>query len=210
MKKACILLFFISLSSITTYGQVLTNPSLSVEDFEIALLNPDHLRQILSMHNFEFKEGIKGKLNPLQITNPLLPDLETIKSEYWITESNHTNTVLEFGLWTIRRLAIYDWKTGHGPQKDVFRTIEVILNEDTIHTKDVSRFFERINDRYSQETKKFSNSDLYPGEPYYVLTNNQNPKIEIRKEKTLIDPSGGTYNYNAIYPGHIVSFDLLK
>ena len=184
MKKACILLFFISLSSITTYGQLLTNPSLLVEDFETALLNPDHLRQILSKHNFEFKEGIKGKLNRLQIANPLLPDLKAIKSEYWLTESNHTNIVPEFWLGTIRLLGIYDWETGHSPQPDVVRTIIVFLHKDSIHTKDMSRFFERIKDMYSPETKNFSNSDLYPGEPYYVLTNNQNPKIEIRMEKT--------------------------
>lgn len=203
MKKAYIFLFFICLSSITTYCQLLTNPSLSVEDFEKALLNPDQLRQILSKHNFEFQEGIKGKLNRLQITNPLLPDLKAVKSEYWITESNSTDIVPEFGSGTIRRLGIYDWETGHSPQPDVVRTIIVFLNKDSIHTKDVSRFFERIIDMYSMETKNFSNSDLYPGEPYYVLKNNQDPKIEIRIEKTWIESSWIYYGYN-------VCFDLLK
>jgi hypothetical protein len=187
---------------------LLNNPSISVDDFETALSNPDHLRQILSTHNFEFNQGIKGKLNPAQITNPLLPDLEIVKSEYWIIKSDHKNKLLGSG--TIRRLAIYDWKAGHGPQKDVFRTIEIFFNRDSIYAKNVNRFLERIKDRYVLKTKRFSNSDLFPGEPYYVLVNNQNPKIEIRKEKTLIDPSGTFYSYNSIYPGYIISFDLLK
>ena len=50
MKRIFVLLFLIYLNSTIGNCQLLSNPSLTVEDFEIALTNADHLGKILSEH----------------------------------------------------------------------------------------------------------------------------------------------------------------
>ena len=54
MKKIVALLFLSCLNSTIGNCQLLSKPSLTVEDFEIALTNADHLRKILKKHNFEY------------------------------------------------------------------------------------------------------------------------------------------------------------
>ena len=200
MKKTLVIVFLICLNSNISHSQLLTNPSVSVEDFEVALSNPKHLRKILVKHNFEYTPGIKGKLNPFPIKNPLVPDLEVVKSEYWGTNSKD-----EKGSGNILRVGIYDWELGHSPQPEVFRTITVFLNEDSIFSDKVNMFFERIKKRYPERSKRyFQNSEFYreSEEPSYVFTND-NSGIEVRTEKSRVEPDG-------IYGGYFVSFDLLK
>jgi hypothetical protein len=111
MKKACILLLFIC-CSITSYGQLLTKPSLTVKDFEIALKNVDHLRKILKKHNFEHynvgetKPGYINELNSSHpIINPLLPDLRASRSEDWMLRNQQNQLVF--------RVSIYEWEPNH-------------------------------------------------------------------------------------------------
>src|ERR1035437_4122633 len=55
MKKILVLLILSCLNRTIGNCQLLSNPSLTVEDFEIALTDTAHLGKILSKHNFEWE-----------------------------------------------------------------------------------------------------------------------------------------------------------
>ena len=202
MKKASIFLLFIFFSYNISFGQLLNDPYLSVEDFEIALTNPDHLRRILIKNNFDYSTGTTGKLNGAPIINPLVPDLEATNSEFWRKKSARQNTSSVFGSGIISRIGIYDWEPGHSPKPGVIRTIIVFLNEDYIDTYEVTCFFESIKSKYSkvQISTDHGFSQRYLCD---IFSNDYNSKIQVRTGKTWIEPTWISTGYN-------ISFDFCK
>jgi hypothetical protein len=176
MKKIVALLFLSCLISPAGNCQLLSKPDLAVEDFEIALTNTSHLKEILEKHNFEYSTARETKIDiPGTMPNPLMPDLRAFKSEHWQPKKQGDQAIAEVNL--------YEWKTDYAPQPEVIRTIRVMIRRDSAYADKVNEFLEEIKNKYPKRSKKyFRNSDLYMsyGESYNVFTNDS--KIEVRTE----------------------------
>ena len=186
MKKILILLLLSYLNSNVGYCQLLSKPSLTVKDFEIALKNVDHLRKILKKHNFEYsnvgetKPGYKNELNSsYPIINPLLPDLRAFKSEDWILRNQMNQLIF--------RVSIYEWEPNHAPQPEAIKTIKIMINSNSIYADKMDKFLEEIKNKYPDKSKRyFRNTDFYQqfGEPLIVFTNDS--EIEVREESASV------------------------
>ena len=195
MKKIVALLFLSCLNSTIGNCQLLSRPSLTVEDFEIALTNADHLGKILSEHNFEFYTTGASKLNAHDdiILNPLYPDLRILKSENWVLKNSQDQTIFIINM--------FEWEPNHAPQPDVIKTISIFVNRDSKFADQMKTFFEKIKIKYPNKSKRyFRNNELYQqsGEPLIVFTNGSN--IEVRTEA----PDARYVHF------YTVSFDLVK
>ena len=191
MKKIVALLFLSFLFSTIGNCQLLSNPSLTVEEFEIALSNPANLSKILKKHNFEFSTLGETKLIvPGTMPNPLLPDLRAFKSEHWEPKNQGDQAIME--------VSMYEWEPNYVPQPEVIKTIRVMIRPDSTYADKTNEFLEKIKNKYPNRSKRyFRNTELYKsdGESLTVFTNDS--KIEVRTE-TL---------YSRFY---IVNFDLIK
>jgi hypothetical protein len=195
MKRVFVLLFLIYLNSSIGNCQLLSNPSLTVEDFEIALTNADHIGKILSEHNFEFYTTGASKLNAHDdiILNPLYPDLRILKSENWVLKNSRDQTIFIINM--------FEWEPTHAPQPDVIKTISIFVNRDSKFADQMKTFLEKIKIKYPNKSKRyFRNNELYQqsGEPLIVFTNGSN--IEVRTEA----PDARYVHF------YTVSFDLVK
>ena len=195
MKRIFVLLFLIYLNSSIGNCQLLSKPSLTVEDFEIALTNADHLGKILSEHNFEFYTTGASKLNATDdnILNPLYPDLRILKSENWVPKDPQDRYLFIVNM--------FEWEPNHAPQPDVIKTISIFVNRDSKFADQMKTFFEKIKIKYPNKSKRyFRNNELYQqsGEPLIVFTNGSN--IEVRTEA----PDARYVHF------YTVSFDLVK
>jgi len=192
MKKVVALLFLSCLNSATGNCQILSNPSLSVADFEIALTDTAHLRKILKEHNFE--HAVVGKtrlISPGTMPNPLLPDLRAFKSERWEPKNQGDQAIVEVGM--------YEWEHGFAPQPEVVKTIRLMIRRNSAFADKTNAFLEAIKNKYPNRSKRyFRDSELYKsyGESFNVFTNDS--KIEVRTETE--EPI-----YSRFY---IVNFDL--
>jgi hypothetical protein len=191
MKKIVALLFLSFLFSTIGNCQLLSNPSLTVEDFETALSNPANLSKILKKHNFEYSTLGETKLIvPGTMPNPLLPDLRAFKSEHWEPKNQRDQAIME--------VSMYEWEPNYAPQPEVIKTIRVMIRPDSTYADKTNEFLEEIKNKYPNRSKRyFRNTELYKsdGESLTVFTNDS--KIEVRTE-TL---------YSKFY---IVNFDLIK
>jgi hypothetical protein len=191
MKKIVALLILSFLFSAIGNCQLLSNPSLTVEDFEKALSNPANLGKILKKHNFEFSTLGESKLIvPGTMPNPLLPDLRAFKSEHWEPRNQGDQAIMEVNM--------YEWEPNYAPHPEVIKTIRVMIRPDSTYADKTNEFLEKIKIKYPNRSKRyFRNTEIYKsdGEPLTVFTNDS--KIEVRTE-TL---------YNRFY---IVNFDLVK
>ena len=143
MKRIFVLLFLIYLNSSIGNCQLLSKPSLTVEDFEIALTNADHLGKILSEHNFEFYTTGASKLNaPVNtILNPLYPDLRILKSENWVLKNSQDQTIFIINM--------FEWEPNHAPQPDVIKTISIFVNRNSKYAEMVveGEYFQKVKMR---------------------------------------------------------------
>jgi hypothetical protein len=123
MKRILVLLFLIYLNnSRIGYCQLLSKPSLTVEDFEIALTNAEHLRKILKRHNFEYSSTGETKLiAPETMPNPLIPDLRAFRSEDWEPKNQRDQAVV--------KVSMYEWEPNYAPQPEVIKTIRVMIRQ---------------------------------------------------------------------------------
>jgi hypothetical protein len=194
MKKIVVLLFLSCLNNSIGNCQLLSNPSLAVEDFEIALTDTAHLGKILKKHNFEYSAfGETMLASPETMPNPLIPDLRSFKSEHWKPKNQDDQAIVTIG--------IYEWEPNYAPQPRVIKTIRVILRRNSTSADKVNEFFEGIKNKYPDRTKRyFRNSQQYisDGKSFNVFTNDS--KIEVRTE-TEEPVSSRLY---------IVNFDLIK
>jgi hypothetical protein len=109
MKKILVLLILSCLNSTIGNCQLLSNPSLTVEDFEIALTDTANLSKILKKHNFEYSTVGETKLiEPGTMPNPLLPDLRAFKSEHWEPKNQGDQAIVE--------VSMYEWEPNYAPQ----------------------------------------------------------------------------------------------
>ena len=191
MKNRVALLFLSFLYSTISNCQLLSNPSLTVEDFEIALSNPANLSKILKKHNFEFSTLGETKLIvPGTMPNPLLPELRAFKSEYWEPKNQGDQAIME--------VSMYEWEPNYAPQPEVIKTIRVMIRPDSTYSDKTNEFLEEIKNKYPDRSKRyFRNTELYKsdGESLTVFTNDS--KIEVRTERL----------YSKFY---IVNFDLIR
>jgi hypothetical protein len=194
MQRILALIFLVYLNSTCGYCQILINPSLTVEDFEIALTDSAHLKQILEKHNFEYSAVTETKLFvPGTMANPLLPDLRAVKAECWEPKNQGDQSIV--------KVSLYEWKPDYAPHPEVIKTIRVLISRNPIYADQTNEFFEEIKNKYPNRSKRyFRNNELYKfyGESFNVFTNNS--KIEVRTETE--EPI-----YSRVY---IVNFDLIR
>ena len=194
MKRIFVLLFLIYLNSSIGNCQLLSKPSLTVEDFELALTNTAHISKILKKHDFEYSTVGETKLIvPGTMSNPLIPDLRAFKSEHWEPKNQGDQAIVE--------VSMYEWELNYAPQPEVIKTIRVMIRRDSTYADITNEFLEEIKNKYPNRSKGyFRNSELYKlyGESFNVFTNDS--KIEVRTE--TVKPI-----YNRFY---IVNFDLIK
>ena len=194
MKKIVALLFLSCLNSTTGNCQLLSKPSLTVEDFEIALTNSTHLKKILKKHNFEYSAFGETKLSsPETMPNPLIPDLRAFRSDDWEPKNQPDQAIV--------KVSMYEWEPNYAPLPDVIKTIRVIIRRNSTYADKTEEFLQEIKNKYPNKSKRyFSNSELYLsyGESFNVFTNDS--KIEVRTE--TVKPI-----YSRFY---IVNFDLIR
>ena len=194
MKKIVALLFLSCLNSPIGNCQLLSKPSLTVEDFEIALTNTTHLRKILKKHNFEYSTFGETKLTTTEtMPNPLIPDLRAFKSEHWKPKNQGDQAIVTVGM--------YEWEPNYAPQPKVIKTIRVIIRRNSTSADKTNEFFEGIKNKYPNRSKRyFRNSDQFKldGKSFNIFTNDS--KIEVRTETE--EPIS-----SRIY---IINFDLVK
>lgn len=174
--------------------QLLSKPSLDIEDIESAFKNAGHLKKILKKHDFEYYTGGAIKFNaPGTITNPLIPDLRASHSENWELKNEQDLIIL--------KVNIYDWEPDHGPHPDVIKTIRLMISRNSDYSNEIDEFLETIKDKYPNKSERYLrvNEQYLPyAEPMNVFSNNS--KIEVRTENTITSDN----------PYYIVNFDLIK
>ncbi len=194
MKRILALLFLSCLNSTIGNCQLLSKPSLTVEDFEIALTNTGHLRKILKKHNFEYSGVRETKvIAPGTMPNALIPDLRAFRSEDWEPKNQRDQAVV--------KVSMYEWEPDHAPLPEVIKTIRVMIRRNSTYADKTNEFLEEIKNKYPDRSNRyFRNSELYKsyGEPFYVFTNDS--KIEVRTE--TVKPI-----YSQFY---VISFDLIR
>ena len=194
MKRIVIFLFLIFLNSNIGNCQLLSNPSLTVEDFEIALTNTSHLSKILEKHNFEHSTiGETKVITPGTMPNPLFPDLRAFKSENWEPKKHGDQAIVE--------VSLYEWQPNYAPHPEVIKTIRVMIRRDSTYSDKTSEFLEVIKNKYPNRSKRyFRNNEQYIsyGESFNVFTNDSKIEVRTETEKPL---------YSRFY---IVNFDLVR
>ncbi len=194
MKKILALLFLSYLNSTIGNCQLLSNPSLTVEDFETALTNTTSLSKILKKHNFKYSAVGETKLIvPGTMPNPLLPDLRAFRSEHWEPENQGDQAIVE--------VSMYEWEPDYAPHPEVIKTIRVMIRRNPTYADKTNEFLEGIKNKYPNRSKRyFRNSEQYKsdGKSFNVLTNDS--KIEVRTETE--EPISSLF--------YIVNFDLIR
>jgi hypothetical protein len=194
VKKIPVLLILICVHSTIGNCQLLSDPSLTVEDIELSLNNTAYLRRILAKHNFEYSSaGEDNLIVPETMPNPLMPDLRAFKSEHWVPKNQGDQALV--------KVSMYEWEPSYAPQPGVIKTIRVMIRRDSTYADITNEFFQEIKNKYPNRSKRyFRNSELYKsyGESFNVFTNDS--KIEVRTE--TLRPI-----YSRFY---IVNFDLIK
>jgi len=148
MKKILALLFLSYLSSTVGNCQLLSNPSLTVEDFEIGLTKTAHLRKIFREHNFEFSSTVETKvITPETMPNPLNPELRAFKSENWEPKNQGDQAVVQ--------VSVYEWEPNYAPQPEVIKTIRIMLRRDSTYADKTDEFFEKIKNKYPNKEKRY-------------------------------------------------------
>jgi len=194
MKKIVALLFLCSLNSTVGNCQLLSNPSLTVEDFEMGLTNTNHLSKILDRHNFEYSTFGETKHSaPGTMPNPLIPDLRSFRSENWEPKIQGNQIIV--------KVSMFEWEPNYAPHPGVVKTISIMMRRNSTYADKTNEFLERIKNKYPNKSKSYyRNNELYKsyGEAFNVFTNDS--KIEVRTERV-----------KAIYSRfYIVNFDLLR
>ena len=122
MKKVLALLLFTFLNSHTCFCQLLSNPSVTVEDIEMSLTNTNHLSKILKEHNFEYSTTGASNFNaPGTMSNALSPDLRILKSENWVPNNPQDQYLLFMNL--------FEWEPNHSPQQTLLKRSELWLKK---------------------------------------------------------------------------------
>lgn len=176
MKKILSLIFLSCLNITIGNCQLLSKPSLTVEDFEIALINADHIIKILKEHNFEyFATGASNLNQPGTMSNPLYTDLRILKSDNWVLKDPQNQSVFIINM--------FEWEPNHAPHPDIIKTIRILIRKDSKYADQMDAFLEKINKKYPNKSKRyFRNDEFYKqfGEPLIVFANGSN--IEVRTE----------------------------
>ena len=194
MKKIVVLLFLSYLNISIGNCQLLSNPSLTVEDFEIALTNFRNVEIKTKEHNFAYTAvGETRLIAPGTMPNPLIPDLRAFRSEDWKPENQQDQAIVS--------ISTYDWEPNYAPLPEVIKTISVMIRRNSVYADKTNEFLEKVKNKYPDKSKRyFRDSQQYRsfGEYFNVFTNDS--KIEVRTE--MVKPI-----YSHFY---ILNFDLIR
>ncbi len=194
MNKALALLLFTYLNSHSCFCQLLSNPSVTVEDIEVSLTNPRHLSEILKENNFEYSTTGPANLNaPGTMSNALYPDLRILKSENWVPKDPQDQYLFIVNM--------FEWEPNHAPEPEVIKTIRIMVKKDSKYAEQMKAFLEIIKNKYPNKNKRyFQDNEFYKkfGDPLNVFTNDS--KIEVRTE----EPDARYFHF------YTLSFDLTK
>jgi hypothetical protein len=142
MKIILPILFISYLNTFICNCQLLGKPSLTVEDFEIALTNAGHLSKILIEHNFVYSATSVYSFNELgTISNPLYPDLSVLRSENWELKNPLDQSVDIV-------INLLEWEPGHAPQPDIIKTIIILVKKDSKYPDQMKDFLEKVKIKY--------------------------------------------------------------
>jgi hypothetical protein len=195
MKKIMFFLILGYLNNSICNCQLFDIPSLTIQDFELALTNPNNLRKTLSEHNFVYSATRLSNLNELgSISNTLYPDLRILKSESWELK-NPLNQSIDIVIYLL------EWESSHAPHQNIIKSILILVKKDSKYPDQMRDFLEKIKIKYPNTSKRyFKNNELFKqfGEPLIVFTNESN--IEVRTEL----PDARYINF------YTISFDLVK
>ena len=194
MKKILAVLLFTYLNSHTCFCQLLSKPSVTVEDIEMSLTNTNHLSKILKEHNFEYSTTGESDFNaPGTMSNALYPDLRILKSENWVPKNPQDQYLLIMNM--------LEWAPNHAPQPDVIKTFRIMVKKDSKYAEQMKAFLEIVKNKYPNKSKRyFRDNEFFKqfGEPLTVFTNDS--KIEVRTE----EPDARYFHF------YTVSFDLIR
>jgi hypothetical protein len=194
LKKTPVLLLFAFLNSHACFCQLLSNPSVTVEDIEMSLTNPKHLSEILKEQNFENSATGASDFNASgAMSNTLYPDLRILKSENWLPKDPQDQYLFI--------VSLIEWEPNHAPHPDVIKTIRIMVKKDSKYAEQLKAFLEIVKNKYPNKSKRyFQYNEFYKqfGEPLVVFTNDS--KIEVRTE----EPDARYIHF------YTVSFDLVR
>jgi hypothetical protein len=135
MKRIFIFLFLAVIGSNLIYCQLLTNPGLSLTDFETGLSNPEYIREILLGHSFRYEK---------------FDNDNCISSECWQSEQEIENSTRP-GL-IIRNpvinLCMHEFKPNQGPRSGVVRSIDLQIYKTPDIAEKLNMLIEAIGDSY--------------------------------------------------------------
>lgn len=194
MKRISFIIILIPIMEITVQGQLLGRPPLTVEDFEIALTNPGHLRNILKKHNFKnVNTGPENFTSLGKIANPYFPEVRAFNSERWELKDKENNVVL--------RISLNEWQADHRPYPEVVKTISLVVRKNSVYSDNLEKFVDQIESRFPvKKVRNYPENDRYQQftEPLYVFSND-----------TGIEVWAGTseITYAVFYS---ISFDLVE
>ena len=156
MKKFIV---FFCLLLITTFSQaqLLSNPDLSIKDFEIALKNPDHIRGILLEHHFKYSK---------------LDDQPCKRADSWGSQEEY-----ELGNKSTSALGIviYEWNENASfPYSNATVTISLFLTECTAMNDKITVFEESLRNTFPIRNVRTRNES----EPFLVYSK-PGSKIEV-------------------------------
>jgi hypothetical protein len=186
MKKILMLLFLIFLHRNEAYGQLLTNPSLTIKDLEVALKNTDHLRGILLEHNFKFQRYTDYE--------------ECIRADGWESEILSKGRASDGYLTSSPMLSfvIYEYKPNLGPRPDVTVSISTQVYKDPNIVDKLEMLLESIRIYYPERSVGSKE-----GTPFLIYRK-KGSKIEI--EVMVINRE----TTNIPYDLYLINFNLLK
>jgi len=161
MKSIYILSFLIILKSNINYCQLLTNPSLTIRDFEIALSNPDNMRGILLEHNFKYERFENENYS---------------RSECWQSKLE-TVEISKLGLLTFSPMidiCIYEYKPNHRSLSGVIASIDIQIYKDPIISDKLVMFIDSIRSHYPERSTRTRD-----GSNPFLVHSKKGSKIEV-------------------------------
>jgi hypothetical protein len=143
----------------------------------------------------------------MAITNPLVSNAESDRTESWRPRVNNQTSSAENGSDILRSVSFREWEPNHSPYTGVTKTIRLVISADEIYADRVESFFKRIKDRYPTKIEKYiGNSDVHLAytNPLNVFVNNTS-KIEVEVSQSQINgPNGKVSDF------YIVNFHLVR
>jgi len=184
LKSIYLLSFLIFLKSNICYCQLLTNPSLTVKDFEVALSNPDHLRSILLEHNFKYERFESENYIIFECWQSKLVTVNISK------QGSLTNA-------PVIDICIYKYKPNREPKSGAVVSIGIQIYKDPIIAEKLDMFIDSIKSYYPER-----NARTVDGSNPFLVYSKRGSKIEVEVSNSLTEISK--------YDWYLLTFNLYE